>query len=251
LKLQGRRIIITGAGSGIGKAIAARFLKEGARVGLIDFNPSTLRQAADDLGAGVATATADVSDEAAVKIAVDRLAEALGGLDGVVNSAGIDLLRPFADMPSSEWSKVMAVNLNGPFHICQAALPHMRKAGKNGTIVNIASAAGLRPLDHRTAYCASKAGLVMFTKALAMDLSADDIRVNVICPGIIESPLFRASYENAPDPQAELAKIIDRYVIKRVGRPEDIADAAVFLSCAESSYVTGTALAVDGGRSFH
>ncbi len=251
MKLQGRRIIVTGAASGIGKAIAARFLSEGARVGLIDRSASALQQAAEALGKGVTSAVADVSDEAAVKGAVANIVATLGGIDGVVNSAGIDLLRPFADMPSSEWHAVLAVNLNGPFHLCQAALPHMRRAGPGGTIVNIASAAGLRPLDHRTAYCASKAGLVMFTKALAMDLSRDGIRANVICPGIIETPLFRASYENAPDPQAELARITDRYVIKRVGQPDDIASAALYLSSAESSYVTGTALAVDGGRSFH
>jgi NAD(P)-dependent dehydrogenase (short-subunit alcohol dehydrogenase family) len=248
--LQGRRIIVTGAGSGIGKAIAARFISEGARVGLIDANKSALEQVTSELE-GASMACADVSEEAAVKAAVDNLAASLGGLDGLVNAAGIDLMKPFSELRASEWSKVLAVNLNGPFHVCQAALPHMRMANNNGTIVNIASAAGLRPLDHRTAYCASKAGLVMFTKALAMDLALDNIRANVICPGIIETPLFRASYEGASDPEAELAKIIDRYVIKRAGRPEDIADAAVFLSGPESSYVTGTALAVDGGRSFH
>ena len=251
MKLKNRRIIVTGAASGIGKAIAARFLNEGARVGLIDRNADALQRAAAELGAGVSPAVADVSKEAAVKAAVDSIAASLGGLDGVVNSAGIDLLRPFSQMQSPEWNTVLSVNLTGPFHVCQAALSHMRQSGSGGTIVNIASGAGLRPLEHRTAYCASKAGLVMFTKALAMDLSSYSIRANVICPGIIETPLFKASYENAADPHGELLRIVDRYAIKRVGQPADIAAAALYLSSEESSYVTGAALAVDGGRTFH
>jgi NAD(P)-dependent dehydrogenase (short-subunit alcohol dehydrogenase family) len=116
---------------------------------------------------------------------------------------------------------------------------------------NIASAAGLRPLEHRTAYCAAKAGLVMFSKTLAVDLAPDNIRVNVICPGITNTPQFRSEYENAPDPQAELAGIMSLYLIKRIADPSEIAAAALFLTSAESSYVTGAALAVDGGRSFH
>lgn len=250
MRLSGRRVLVTGAGSGIGLAIAARFAREGARVGLLDRNEAALRSAIEGL-ADATHAVADVADEHSVRAAVEAVAATLGGLDGVVNCAGIDLLKPFGDMAATDWNQILAVNLTGPFHVCSAALPHLRRAGVPGTIVNISSGAGLRPLADRTAYCASKAGLVMFTKALAMDLSADDIRANVICPGIIETPLFRTSYENAPDPQAELARIVDRYVIKRVGQPDDIASAALFLTSAESSYMTGTAMAVDGGRTFH
>jgi NAD(P)-dependent dehydrogenase (short-subunit alcohol dehydrogenase family) len=185
-----------------------------------------------------------------VRAAVARAVEALGGLDGMVNSAGIDLLRPFEAMTSEEWSRVLAVNLTGPVLVCHAALPSLKRAGR-GTIVNIASGAALRPLEQRTAYCAAKAGLVMFGKALAMDLAADGIRVNAICPGIIDTPLFRASFEGASDPQAELDRILDRYLVKRPGHPEDIAYAALYLTSHESSFVTGAALAVDGGRTFH
>jgi NAD(P)-dependent dehydrogenase (short-subunit alcohol dehydrogenase family) len=126
----------------------------------------------------------------------------------------------------------------------------MTDAG-GGTIVAIASGAALRPLPERTAYCAAKAGLVMFCKALSIELAPRNIRVNAICPGIIDTPMWRASWEGAADPSAERARILDRYVIRRVGRAEEIADAALFLSCHESSYVTGAALAVDGGRTFH
>jgi NAD(P)-dependent dehydrogenase (short-subunit alcohol dehydrogenase family) len=122
---------------------------------------------------------------------------------------------------------------------------------KQGTIVHIASGAALRPLAGRTAYCASKAGLVMFAKTLAVDLAPYSIRVNAICPGIIDTPLFRQSIDGAADPQAELERVLDRYLIRRIGKPEDIANAALYLSCDESAQITGSALAVDGGRTFH
>jgi NAD(P)-dependent dehydrogenase (short-subunit alcohol dehydrogenase family) len=249
-RLEHRRIIVTGAASGIGLAIAGLFRREGARVGLLDRDEAGVKAAAAGLGEGAAYAAADVASEAEVGAAVDRLAATLGGIDGVVNCAGIDLLRPFGDTSAADWGRVMGVNLNGPFHVCQAALPHLRKAGA-GTVVNIASGAGLRPLEHRTAYCTSKAALVMFSKTLAWDLAEDNVRVNVICPGIIETPLFRTSFETHADPAAELDRIKDRYLIKRVGTPEEIAFAALYLTSTESSYTTGTALAVDGGRTFH
>jgi NAD(P)-dependent dehydrogenase (short-subunit alcohol dehydrogenase family) len=250
MRLKNRKVIVTGAASGIGYGVAEMFLKEGARVGLIDRNGERLGEAAARLGEGAAAAVADVADEASVRQAVDRLAEALGGIDGVVNCAGIDLLKPFAQTSAAEWNAIMAVNVNGPFHVCQAALPHMQRAG-SGTVVNIASGAGLRPLEHRSAYCASKAALVMFGKTLAWDLAGDNIRANTICPGIIETPLFRTSYENHADPEAELERIKDRYLIKRIGKPEEIAYAALYLTSDESSFTTGATLAVDGGRTFH
>ena len=165
---------------------------------------------------GAVPLVCDVADERQVRDAVARAAAALGGLDGVVNSAGIDLMRPFEEMTPAEWARVMAVDLTGPMLVCHAALPAMKQAGR-GTIVNIASGAALRPLEQRTAYCAAKAGLVMFGKTLAVDLARYNIRVNAICPGIIDTPLFRSSWAGAADPEAELARILDRYVIKRPG----------------------------------
>lgn len=250
MRFEGRKILITGAASGIGLISAALLKKEGASVGLIDIDEAGLKERARETVGDAFTCAADVTSEAKVVLAVDAVAEALGGIDGVINCAGVDFIGTLEETTGAEWGRVMATNLNGPYHVCRAALPHMKKA-QGGTIVNVASAAGLRPLEHRTAYCASKAALVMFTKTLAAELSEYQIRANVVCPGIVETPLFHRSFENAADPDAELRRIIDRYVIKRAGTPEEIASAILFLSSSEASYVTGAALAVDGGRSFH
>jgi NAD(P)-dependent dehydrogenase (short-subunit alcohol dehydrogenase family) len=249
VRLAGRRVLVTGAASGIGLAVARLFRQEGAAVALLDRDAARLGAAAAAI-AGAVPLPCDVADEGPVRAAVARAVDALGGLDGVVNSAGVDLVRPFEAMTAAEWSRLLAVDLTGPMLVCHAALPAMKRAGR-GTIVNIASGAALRPLEQRTAYCAAKAGLVMFGKALAMDLAVHGIRVNAICPGIVDTPLFRASFEAAPDPRAELARILDRYLLKRPGHPDDIAGAALYLTSDESSFVTGAALAVDGGRTFH
>lgn len=241
MRLEGRRILVTGGASGIGRAIGARFVAEGARVALLD---------RDALPDGILGVRCDLLDVAAIAPAVAQAVELLGGLDGLVHSAGVDLMRPLAEMTPTEWARVIGVNLTAPMLVTQAALPALSEAGR-GTVVAIASGAALRPLPNRTAYCAAKAGVVMFCKSLAIELSDRHIRVNAICPGIIDTPMWRASWEGATDPQAELAMILDRYVIKRVGMPEEIAAAALYLTSDESSYVTGTALAVDAGRTFH
>lgn len=254
MRLAGRRILITGAASGIGRATAVQFRREGAAVALLDRDAPRLaeacREAAQGEGPAATAVVADVTDDARVAEAVREAAEVLGGLDGLVGAAGIDLLKPFCETTLADWRSVLEVNLTGAFTVTSAALPYLRESG-HGTIVHVASGAALRPLAARTAYCASKAGLVMLAKTLAVDLAPDGIRVNAICPGIIETPLFRQSIDQADDPEAELERVLDRYLIHRVGRPEDIAYAALYLSCAESAHVTGSALAVDGGRIFH
>lgn len=248
MRLANRRILITGGASGIGLATAARFVREGARVAILDRDADAAERAAAGIK-GAKAVTADVRSETDVARAVKDAARALGGLDGLVNSAGIDLVTPLVETKLEDWHRIIEVNLTGPFLVCRAAVPELQMA-KAATIVNIASGAGLFPLKHRTAYCSAKAGIVMFTKTLAMEL-APKIRVNVVCPGAIETPLFRSSYENAADPAAELARITARYTLGRVGEPDEIADAVLFLTSEESSYVTGSALAVDGGRTFH
>jgi NAD(P)-dependent dehydrogenase (short-subunit alcohol dehydrogenase family) len=145
---------------------------------------------------------------------------------------------------------VQAVNIDGPMYVCKAALPALIAHG-SGTIVNVASGAALRPLANRTAYCASKAALVMFTKALALELAPLGIRANALCPGVIDTPMVRVSYENAADPEEALREILSRPALARLGTVEEIANAALYLTGEESSYTTGSALVVDGGRAFH
>lgn len=244
--LAGRRVLVTGAASGIGRATADLFVRRGARVALLDRDPDVASIAA--AAGGTIGLAVDVADEAAVTRAVGDAAAAMGGLDGVVNSAGIDLVKSISDMSPAEWNRLLAVNLNGPFHVCRAAAPLLRQSAE-ATVVNVASGAGLAPLKHRTAYCASKAGLVMFTKSLAMELAP--VRVNAFCPGIIDTPLFRQSFVDEPDPDAELRRILDRYLIKRAATPAEAAQVVLFLSSRASSIMTGVALAGDAGRTFH
>lgn len=249
--LTHRRILVTGGAKGIGLATVRRFVAEGASVVALDQDEAALASLAQTLAEGrIHIATADVADSASVAAAVAMAANVLGGLDGVVNAAGIDLIADLEAMTLAEWSRVLAVNLSGPVIVMQAAYPHLRAAG-GGTIVNVSSGAGLSPLKHRAAYCASKAGLQMASKAVAMEAAEFGIRVNTVCPGAVETELFRSSIDHAPDPQAAYEAVRARYALQRVASPDEIAAAILWLTSAESSYVTGTAIAVDGGRTFH
>jgi NAD(P)-dependent dehydrogenase (short-subunit alcohol dehydrogenase family) len=247
--LTGRRILITGGAKGIGLASVTRFLTEGARVAALDRDARAL--AALRLRPDVVHAVeADVAEAVSVTAAVAESVEALGGLDGLVNAAGIDLVADIEAMQLEDWARVLAVNLTGPMLVMRAVFPHLRAAG-GGTIVNVSSGAGLSPLKHRTAYCASKAGLQMASKALAMEAAAFGIRVNTVCPGAVETELFRSGIDAAPDPQAAYEAVRARYALERIAAPEEIAAAILWLTSPESSYVTGAAIAVDGGRTFH
>lgn len=242
MRLDGRRILVTGAASGIGLATARLFLAEGARVAMLD------RVMPPDGGAGATGRRCDITDPDAVKSAVAEAGAQMGGLDGVVNAAGCDLVRPFEATRPKDWSSVLAVNLTGAMLVCQAALAAF--AGP-ASIVNIASAAALQPLANRSAYCAAKAGLVMFTKALALELAPRGIRANALCPGVVDTPMLRASWEGASDPDAALREVLSRPALGRLGQAGEIAEAALFLTSAACGFVNGATLAVDGGRSFH
>lgn len=239
-RLVGRRILITGAGSGIGRRTASLFAREGARLALLDLNGAAVAQAAAESGG--AAHTADVADEASVNAAVAEAAAALGGIDGVVNAAGITLTGSLAETEMRIWRRVMSVNLDGTFLVCRACLPWLQQA-PFATIVNIASGQALLPGPSLAAYAASKGGVLTLTRALAVEL-APRIRVNAICPGIVDTPMVAGSVRDAaPD--------LSRYALRRMGTALEIAQTLLFLTSRESAFVTGAALAVDGGRTFH
>lgn len=241
-KLAGRRILITGAASGIGLATARRFAAEGAALALLDCDAAGLEQVASQLGA--VALVADLIEEKQIIAAVAHAAARLGGLDGIANVAGIGSGTVVRDMGLSDWNRVIAVNLTAPFLVCREAIPHLAKAGA-GSIVNVASGQALLPSGKGlSAYSASKAGLVTFSKSLAQEL-APDLRVNVVCPGVVDTSLLPAEMrEAAKSPSSP-------YALKRVGEAKEIAAAILFLTSDESSFVTGVALAVDGGRTYH
>ena len=247
-RLAGRRVLVTGAAAGIGLACAQRFLAEGARVAMLDRDSERLAKARDCLAPPdrACTISLDVSDYAAVPACVKEAARRMGGVDGIVNNAGIDMHRPFVEVDASDWNEVMAVNLIGAMEVCRAALEPLAASGR-GVIVNIASAAGLRPTPGRIAYCASKAALVMATKALALELAERGIRANAVCPGPVETALFRQSLGDT----VTVDDVKSRRVLGRIGSVDEIAATVAFLLSDEAAYITGSALGVDGGRAFH
>lgn len=241
-RLKGRRILITGAASGIGAATAALFKNEGAALALLDRNAGKLEATAQELGA--AWTAADVSDATAVRNAVNKLALALGGLDGVVNAAGISVIAAFGETDEALWQKALEVNLSGPYRVSHAALPFLQQA-ERASIVNISTAAALQPLMRRSAYAASKGGLLALTKVMAMEL-APKIRANVIVPGAIDTPMVSNSFSGAA-----LEAVVARYALKRLGTAEEVANAILFLISDESAFITGSTLSVDGGRIYY
>jgi NAD(P)-dependent dehydrogenase (short-subunit alcohol dehydrogenase family) len=238
-RLADRKILITGGASGIGQATALLFRREGAQVAVLD-RPTS---AADGIFVPV-----DVADPSSVQHAVGAARAAMGGLDGVVNAAGIFSSAGLAETTPELFSQTLAVNLTGTFLIVQAAAPMLLQAGA-GTIVNIGSGVGLLPTGPgSTAYVASKGGVIAMSKALAMEL-APTVRVNVVCPGAVETPMTAGFLRNAAG-EAE-PSIVNRYALRRPASPEEIAAAILFLTSAESAFVTGVTLPVDGGRTYH
>jgi NAD(P)-dependent dehydrogenase (short-subunit alcohol dehydrogenase family) len=238
--------MITGAASGIGAATARLFHAEGARLALLDREEDRLSAVARELGA--TALVLDLADLGAIEGVVEMAAGALGGLDGLVNCAGMGVGAPIGDMTVESLTRIMSVNLTAPYLICRAALPHLQQA-EGGTVVNIASGQGILPnTRNNTAYAASKGGLIAFTKSLAAE-AAPRVRANVVCPGVTNTPMTADILKGYADPSD--APFVRQYALQRVADPGEIAQAILYLTSAESSYVTGSALAVDGGRTFH
>jgi NAD(P)-dependent dehydrogenase (short-subunit alcohol dehydrogenase family) len=249
--MQGRCYIVTGAASGIGQATAVRLLGEGALVMGADLNDPRVNRTGNRAGDGKwAFTRTDVSDEQSVEELV-RAAVAFGGrVDGLVNAAGVAGGGPVHQLAIEEWQRVIAVNLTGTFltakHVVAQMLTQPSVDGRRGSLVTIASIEGLEGTAGGSVYSASKGGVVLLTKNMAIDYAGRGIRVNAVCPGFIATPMTDSIF-NVPGMEATRADVIEHHKLRRLGRPEEIAAAAAFLLSDDASFITGHALPVDGG----
>jgi NAD(P)-dependent dehydrogenase (short-subunit alcohol dehydrogenase family) len=235
-RFTGRRALVTGAGSGIGEAVARRLHAEGAEVVLTDVSAEPVEAIAAELGERASAVLLDVRDEDAVR-------EVVRDVDVLANVAGIGSTSAAPDTPLEVWEDVLAVNARGTFLCCKHAIPGMVERGA-GSIVNMASAAGLVGLRNRVAYSASKGAVIAMTRALAVDHVADGVRVNAVCPGTVDSPWVRRLVEEVGE---SLDALRARQPMGRLGKPQEIAEAVAYLASDDAAFVTGTAFVIDGG----
>ena len=249
--MTGRKAaIVTGAGSGIGRAIAQRLAEDGLAVAVLDLDDRAAEQVADEIrqkgGEAIALGSVDVSERSQVDDAVGRVRKALGPVLGLINNAGVTGFKEFLKITDDRWDRIMQVNLNGPFYCTQAVLPDMIDAGW-GRVVNISSSSAQSGQPYMVHYVTSKAGLIGFTKALALEVGPKGITVNTIPPGFIDTPMLRTSEE-----RGVLGGTVEHHAgqtpVRRAGRPEDIAAACSFLVSEDAGYITGQVLGVNGGR---
>jgi NAD(P)-dependent dehydrogenase (short-subunit alcohol dehydrogenase family) len=225
------------------------FSREGAAVAVAGRRMEKLKEVSSEIekqGGKALTVTCDVTQSKDAERSVQETVARFGRLDVLVNNAGAVHISTVESIPEQEWDRIMLVNLKGPFLMSRAALPELRKAG-GGSIINIGSIVGLVGMKGRAAYTASKGGVTQLTKAMAMDHAHEKIRVNCICPALVETELIRDVFGSGPEREAVRRSRIAQIPLGRIGRPEDVADMAVFLASKESSWMTGVAIPLDGG----
>ncbi len=247
MRLSGKTAIVTGAGSGFGRGIAVAFAAEGARVMIADINTSAAAEVASSIGIAAVPFTADVTQRADVALMVETAARTFGGLDILVNNAGTTHRnKPLMDVTEDEFDRVYAVNVKSLYLTTLAVVPELTKRG-GGSIINIASTAGVRPRPGLTWYNGTKGAALILTKSMAAELAPLNIRVNAINPVIGETGLIE-DFMGMPDTPENRKKFLGGIPLGRFSRPSDIANAAVFFADPASAFITGTALEVDGGR---
>ncbi|OAA26849.1 dehydrogenase of unknown specificity, short-chain alcohol dehydrogenase like [Frankia sp. EI5c] len=244
-----RTAVVTGGGSGIGRAISLRLAEDGFATAILDLNEEAAQQVAEEArqkGGEAAAFAVDVSDRAQVNAVLDRVRSTFGPILVLVNNAGITGFKEFLKITDPVWDRIIAVNLSGPLYCTQNVVPDMIEAGW-GRIVNISSSSAQSGQQYMVHYVSTKAGLIGFTKSLALELGPKGITVNTIPPGFVDTPMLRASEE-----RGLLGGTVDKHAdltpVRRPGRPEDIAAAASFLISEEAGYITGQVIGVNGGR---
>ena len=243
-RFEDRVIVVTGAARGIGREIARHFAREGARLVLGDIDADTLDATCTALraeGASVEAVAGDLASEAGAQRLVDVASKAHGRIDVLVNNAGLWIIKPLEDTQVEEWDRQVGINLRALYLLCRCAIPSLRASG-GGSIVNLASMAAIRFTVPHVAYAASKAGVVAFTRDLAVELAPDRVRVNAVAPGPIDTQGFVDGMN-----EVERERYLDGMLLGRVGTPADIADAVLFLASTQASYITGVTLPVTGG----
>lgn len=251
MRLAGKVALITGAGAGIGQATAELFAKEGASVAVVDRNEQTARETAAGIAAGggrVIAIAADVSQAADVQRMFQAALEAFGRLDILFNNAGTVAQGRVEDTSEEDWQTQIATTLTSVFLGCKYGIPILREQG-GGVIINMASVAGIMGIVNRAAYSAAKGGVVGLTRAIALDHARENIRAVYISPATIETPSLRERIASSPDPVAARKAFEDRQPVGRIGKPEDVACAALYLASDEAGFLTGCNLIVDGGMS--
>jgi 3-oxoacyl-[acyl-carrier protein] reductase len=245
MRLTGKTALVTGAGSGIGKQIAQTYVREGARVAVVDIDGEAAKAVARTFGNNAIALRCDVSKKADIAGTVEETLSAFGALDVLVNNAGATHVnKPMLEISEDEFDRIYAINVKGVFFGCQAVVPHFRKAG-GGVIINIGSTAGLRPRPGLSAYNATKGAVHILTKSLAVELAPDRIRVCAIAPVATDTPLL-PSFLGSSEGMRE--KFIATVPLGRLAQVQDIANAALFLASADAEFVTGNIVEVDGGR---
>jgi len=245
MSLDGRIAIVTGAGSGIGRAVAQRLANDGATLVLGDRNVEGVEQTARDIGERATAVSLDVADEASSRAIVERALSLHGKLDIVCNIAGVLDFGRFADLDANRWDRVISVNLTGVYNMCRAAMPHLIET--KGNIVNMASAAGLVGVPYNAAYTASKHGVIGLTRSLALEFSKEGVRVNAVCPGGVKTPML----EQTPPENIDWSMVMRSASWLNDGEmsdPADIANAVAFLASDHARMISGSAMAVDGGQ---